>query len=63
MTPGYLLDTNVLSILAPQSTPTGVERSGGAAFRAWVREHDERLFLSVRKAATSSSSTRAAAGS
>ena len=47
MTRGYLLDTNVLSILAPRSRPAGVERSDGTAFRAWVREHDESLHLSV----------------
>ena len=42
--PGYLLDTNALSILAPQA----VGASGrAAAFRAWVRGHDDRLFLSV----------------
>jgi toxin FitB len=45
--PGYLLDTNVLSILAPQPASPKVGRSEGAAFRAWVREHDESLFLSV----------------
>jgi toxin FitB len=46
--PGYLLDTNTLSILAPQA----VARAGGAsdrarAFGAWVRKHDDILFLSV----------------
>ncbi len=44
--PGYLLDTNTLSILALRAP-----RAGGAdharAFRAWVRENDETLFLSV----------------
>ena len=44
---GYLLDTNALSIIAPQpetqrAPPYHVER-----FRAWVREHDEQLFLST----------------
>ena len=44
--PGYLLDTNTLSILAPQAPRAGgADRTG--AFRAWVREHDETLFLSV----------------
>jgi predicted nucleic acid-binding protein len=42
MIPGYLLDTNALSILAPpQAGPDG------SAFRAWVRAHDEGLYLSV----------------
>jgi predicted nucleic acid-binding protein len=45
--PGYLLDTNALSILAPPSTPGSAAASDGAVFRAWVREHDEELFLSV----------------
>jgi hypothetical protein len=44
---GYLLDTNALSILAPPSTPGSAATSDGAVFRAWVREHDEELFLSV----------------
>jgi toxin FitB len=44
MTPGYLLDTNALSTLAPQATRAS---GGAAAFRAWVREHDDELFLSV----------------
>ncbi len=44
MTPGYLLDTNALSILAPQATRAS---EGAAAFRTWVREHDDELFLSV----------------
>lgn len=46
MTPGYLLDTNAVSILAPRTTSRGATPHG-AAFRAWVREHDEDLFLSV----------------
>jgi predicted nucleic acid-binding protein len=45
--PGYLLDTNALSILAPPSAPGSAAASDGAVFRAWVREHDEELFLSV----------------
>jgi toxin FitB len=44
---GYLLDTNVLSILAPPKVPRNVATSDTAAFRAWVREHGEELFLSV----------------
>ncbi len=40
--PGYLLDTNALSLLAPSRTATPA-----AAFRAWVRAHDDDLFLSV----------------
>jgi toxin FitB len=47
MMPGYLLDTNALSILAPQAALRRPIASDGAAFRAWVREHDEHLFLSV----------------
>jgi toxin FitB len=46
-TRGYLVDTNALSILAPRSTSLTVTTSAGAAFRAWVREHDEDLFLSI----------------
>jgi predicted nucleic acid-binding protein len=45
--PGYLLDTNALSILAPPRVPRDATGSDGAAFRAWVREHDEELFLSA----------------
>ena len=44
--PGYLLDTNALSILAPRPTSRG-SPAGSTAFRIWVREHDEQLFLSV----------------
>lgn len=48
MTTGYLLDTNALSILAPQPTlPKAPLSEDAAAFRAWVREHDDELFLSV----------------
>jgi toxin FitB len=47
MTRGYLLDTNALSILAPRTVPGRAATSDGTAFRAWVREHDEDLFLSV----------------
>jgi toxin FitB len=45
--PGYLLDTNALSILAPLAMPRNATISDGAAFRAWVREHDDELFLST----------------
>lgn len=44
--PGYLLDTNALSILAPPTVPRDAVTSECAAFRTWVREHDEDLFLS-----------------
>jgi predicted nucleic acid-binding protein len=47
MMSGYLLDTNALSILAPQATPRASASEGTAAFRAWVRDHDDELFLSV----------------
>jgi predicted nucleic acid-binding protein len=47
MTSGYLLDTNALSILAPQAMPRASASEGTAAFRAWVQDHDEELFLSV----------------
>jgi len=47
MMPGYLLDTNALSILAPPMVPRNAATPGGAAFRAWVREHGEELFLST----------------
>ena len=42
--PGYLLDTNALSILAPPAAPAPAR---ARAFRAWVREHDGDIFLSV----------------
>jgi len=42
---GYLLDTNALSILAPPAVPQNATMSDSAAFRAWVRDHDEELFL------------------
>jgi predicted nucleic acid-binding protein len=45
--PGYLLDTNALSILAPPAMPRNATMSDHAAFRAWVREHDDELFLSA----------------
>ena len=45
--PGYLLDTNALSILAPPTVPPKATTSDGAAFRAWVRDHDDELFLSA----------------
>ena len=46
-TQGYLIDTNALSILAPGTASLTAASSARAAFRAWVREHDEGLFLSV----------------
>jgi toxin FitB len=45
--PGYLLDTNALSLLAPTAVPRSATASKGTAFRAWLRAHDEELFLSV----------------
>jgi hypothetical protein len=43
-----LLDTNALSILAPQAVSReGVASDRTAGFRAWVRGHDDALFLSV----------------
>jgi toxin FitB len=48
MMPGYLLDTNVLSILAPPALRRrDAESDRATALRAWIREHDEALFLSV----------------
>jgi predicted nucleic acid-binding protein len=44
---GYLLDTNVISLLAPKSSEAKPGALRVAEFRAWVREHDERLFLST----------------
>jgi toxin FitB len=45
---GYLLDTNVLSMLAPEAARrVGTPLDRAAACRAWVREHDDALFLSV----------------
>jgi toxin FitB len=45
---GYLLDTNALSLLAPPAAPrTGSAPGRAAAFRNWVRGHDDALFLSV----------------
>jgi toxin FitB len=44
---GYLLDTNALSILAPPIVPRNATTSDSDAFRAWVREHDNELFLSA----------------
>jgi predicted nucleic acid-binding protein len=46
VTAGYLLDTNALSLLAPRTRPNDGP-SGEATFRAWVRAHDEDLYLSV----------------
>jgi toxin FitB len=45
--PGYLLDTNALSILARPTMSRSATTSEGAAFRVWVREHGEELFLSA----------------
>jgi predicted nucleic acid-binding protein len=46
--PGYLLDTNAVSILAPSAVPrAGAASARAAAFRAWVRRHGDALFLSV----------------
>jgi predicted nucleic acid-binding protein len=47
MMPGYLLDTNALSILAPKATPRSATASHDAGFRSWIRRHDEELFLSA----------------
>ena len=44
---GYLLDTNALSTLAPSTVPRRATTSESAAFRSWVRKHDEELFLST----------------
>jgi hypothetical protein len=38
---------NALSILAPPTVPRNAATSISAAFRAWVREHGEELFLSA----------------
>jgi predicted nucleic acid-binding protein len=45
-TRGYLIDTNALSLLAP-GAGSSTASSAGVAFRAWVRENDEGLFLSA----------------
>jgi predicted nucleic acid-binding protein len=45
--PGYLLDTNALSTLAPPTAPRRAAASHATAIRAWVRGHDEELFISV----------------
>lgn len=45
--PGYLLDTNALSILAPRTASQRAAAPDGITFRSWVREHDEQLFLST----------------
>jgi predicted nucleic acid-binding protein len=44
--PGFLLDTNAVSTLAPRSSqsPAASQRT---AFKAWVREHEDELFLSA----------------
>jgi predicted nucleic acid-binding protein len=46
--PGYLLDTNVLSILAPPAVPrAGAASDRATSVRAWIRGHSDALFLSV----------------
>jgi predicted nucleic acid-binding protein len=45
--PGYLLDTNAISILAPPSTALDHQPSHIGRFRTWVREHGDQLFLST----------------
>ena len=45
--PGYLLDTNALSILAPRAASQRAAMAEGTAFRTWVRAHDQQLFLST----------------
>jgi predicted nucleic acid-binding protein len=44
---GYLLDTNVISLLAPPSNRATPGAPHTSVLRAWLREHDERLFLST----------------
>ena len=44
--PGYLLDTNALSILATRTRNDTARSANATPFRAWIREHDEDLFLS-----------------
>src|SRR5260370_7381046 len=44
---GYLLDTDAISILAPQPAAQNALPSHVARFRTWVREHDDQLFLSA----------------
>jgi predicted nucleic acid-binding protein len=43
---GYLLDTNVISLVAP-GTETKKLTPGRAGFQRWIRAHGENLFLSV----------------
>jgi len=43
--PGYLLDTNAISILAPR--PGKEKQTTAPTFHAWVRDHDTELFLST----------------
>jgi predicted nucleic acid-binding protein len=47
VTLGYLLDTNAISILAPSAAARTPKRPQAMHFRTWVRENDERLFLST----------------
>lgn len=44
--PGYLLDTNAISALAPRPGKPPTAATQASAFRAWVQQHDEVLFLS-----------------
>jgi predicted nucleic acid-binding protein len=44
---GYLLDTNAISLLAPRSSKAKPFSPRVEVFRAWMREHDEELFLST----------------
>src|ERR1700682_5214896 len=44
--PGYLLDTNAISILAPRSEKHAGLSVNVTVFQAWVREHGEELYLS-----------------
>jgi hypothetical protein len=47
VTLGYLLDTNAISILAPSAAARTPKLPQAMHFRTWVRENDERLFLST----------------
>lgn len=44
--PGYLLDTNVISILAPRFETNARASVDVTVFQGWVREHGEELYLS-----------------
>ncbi len=45
--PGYLLDTNAISILAPPSSAQHTVPPHAASFRTWVREREDQLFVST----------------